>query len=229
MEEPLKQIKLMRTLYIKDILNYNIHLGTHAKKTTAKMRPFIMGKYYDHAIINIFKTYVHLLKIKLFLTKIIINTGNSNILFISTDKLIAPVIELLANMSMSSYINDVCKGGILTNFKFVSKRRKKKTASWQPRFAESKNKLSSFSPFVRKNQNQGKIDGKNEQNKIFQSLQLASSFKLPNIQRKIILNKLYKISLSSNEKPSPNKRETSAHSLINKQYINKLIKEIYIL
>nr|YP_009667486.1 ribosomal protein S2 [Trentepohlia odorata]QCW57789.1 ribosomal protein S2 [Trentepohlia odorata] len=136
MEQP---IKLLRTLYITDILNYNIHLGTNAKKTNSKMRPFIMGKYHEYAIINIFKTYVHLFRIKLFLIKIIITTGNSNVLFISTDRLLAPVIEKLANMSTSSYINDVCKGGILTNFKFVSKRKKKKSASWKSRSIESKN------------------------------------------------------------------------------------------
>lgn len=96
--------------------NAGVHLGSSVKKLNPKMKPYIMCTHDGIAIIDILKTYTRLFRVALFLKKVIATEGYQ-ILFVGTQKSIAPLIAEIAAKSSSYYINDRWKGGFLTNFK----------------------------------------------------------------------------------------------------------------
>nr|UIB38806.1 ribosomal protein S2 [Trentepohlia sp. YN1242] len=96
--------------------NAGVHLGSSVKKLNPKMKPYIMCTHDGIAIIDILKTYTRLFRISLFLKKVIATEGY-RVLFVGTQKSIAPLIAEIATKSSSYYINERWKGGFLTNFR----------------------------------------------------------------------------------------------------------------
>ena len=113
----------MRTINIREMYDCNVHLGTRMQKVNPKMRPFLMGTYEGTAIINILKTYTRIFKIKIFLKRVVSVYGYERVLFVGTNRIIAPVIAEMAEKSSSSYINERWKGGFLTNFNYMIKNK----------------------------------------------------------------------------------------------------------
>nr|YP_010261000.1 ribosomal protein S2 [Trentepohlia sp. BN17]UIB38754.1 ribosomal protein S2 [Trentepohlia sp. BN17] len=112
----------MKQINLKEMYNAGVHLGSSVKKLNPKMKPYIMCTHDGIAIIDILKTYTRLFRITLFLKKIIANEGYQ-VLFVGTQRSIAPLIAEIATKSSSYYINERWKGGFLTNFKTVKDSR----------------------------------------------------------------------------------------------------------
>ena len=110
----------MKQIRLKEMFDSGCHLGTNVKNLNPKMRPYIMSVHDGIAIIDILKTYTRLFRITLFLKKVIATEGY-RVLFVGTQKSIAPIIASVATKSSSNYINDRWKGGFLTNFKTMKK------------------------------------------------------------------------------------------------------------
>lgn len=106
----------MKQINLKEMYNAGVHLGSSVKKLNPKMKPYIMCTHDGIAIIDILKTYTRLFRITLFLKKVIATEGY-RVLFVGTQKSIAPLISEIAIKSSSYYINERWKGGFLTNFK----------------------------------------------------------------------------------------------------------------
>nr|UIB38927.1 ribosomal protein S2 [Trentepohlia sp. YN1317] len=111
----------MKQINLKEMYNAGVHLGSSVKKLNPKMKPYIMCTHDGIAIIDILKTYTRLFRITLFLKKVIATEGYW-VLFVGTQKSIAPLIAEIATKSSSYYINERWKGGFLTNFKTVKKQ-----------------------------------------------------------------------------------------------------------
>lgn len=69
------------------------------------------------------QTYTRLFRITLFLKKVIATDGYK-VLFVGTQKSIAPIIAEIANKTYSDYVNERWKGGFLTNYKTMKKSEK---------------------------------------------------------------------------------------------------------
>ena len=110
----------MKQIRLKEMFDCGCHLGTNIKNINPKMRPYIMSVHDGIAIIDILKTYTRLFRISLFLKKVIATQGY-RVLFVGTQKSIAPIIASIATKSSSNYINERWKGGFLTNFKTMKK------------------------------------------------------------------------------------------------------------
>ena len=110
----------MKEIRLKEMFDCGCHLGTNIKNINPKMRPYIMSVHDDIAIIDILKTYTRLFRITLFLKKVIATEGY-RVLFVGTQKSVAPIIASVATRSSSNYINERWKGGFLTNFKTMKK------------------------------------------------------------------------------------------------------------
>lgn len=121
----------MRQINIKEMYNAGVHLGSSVKKLNPKMKPYIMCTHEGIAIIDILKTYTRLFRITLFLKKVIATEGYW-VLFVGTQKAIAPLIAEIATKCSSYYINERWKGGFLTNFKTM-KGTPPRIQSWDSR------------------------------------------------------------------------------------------------
>ena len=110
----------MKQIRLKEMFDCGCHLGTNIKNINPKMRPYIMSVHDGIAVIDILKTYTRLFRISLFLKKVIATQGY-RVLFVGTQKSIAPIIASIAIKSSSNYINERWKGGFLTNFKTMKK------------------------------------------------------------------------------------------------------------
>ena len=110
----------MKQIRLKEMFDCGCHLGTNVKNINPKMRPYIMSVHDGIAIIDILKTYTRLFRISLFLKKVIATQGY-RVLFVGTQKSIAPIVASIATKSSSNYINERWKGGFLTNFKTMKK------------------------------------------------------------------------------------------------------------
>lgn len=110
----------MKQISLKEMFDSGCHLGTNIKTINPKMRPYIMSVHDGIAIIDILKTYTRLFRMTLFLKKVIATQGY-RVLFVGTQKSIAPIIASIATKSSSSYVNERWKGGFLTNFKTMKK------------------------------------------------------------------------------------------------------------
>lgn len=106
----------MKQINLKEMYAAGVHLGSSVKSLNPKMKSYVMCTHDGIAIIDILKTYTRLFRITLFLKKVIATEGY-NVLFLGTQKSIAPVIAEIATKSNSNYINERWKGGFFTNFK----------------------------------------------------------------------------------------------------------------
>nr|YP_010260925.1 ribosomal protein S2 [Cephaleuros virescens]UIB38679.1 ribosomal protein S2 [Cephaleuros virescens] len=98
----------MKKINFKEMYNAGVHLGSSVKKIHPKMRRYIMCTHDGIAMIDILKTYTRLF---------LIATDGYQILFVGTQKTIAPLIADIANKTSCPYVNKNWKGGYLTNFK----------------------------------------------------------------------------------------------------------------
>uniref|UniRef100_UPI003001B277 ribosomal protein S2 n=1 Tax=Cephaleuros diffusus TaxID=1519597 RepID=UPI003001B277 len=102
----------MKQINFKEMYNAGVHLGSSVKTINPKMKPYIMCTHDGIAIIDILKTYT------------LIATEGYQVLFVGTQKSIAPLIADIATKSSSPYINKRWKGGFLTNFKTMKGQTK---------------------------------------------------------------------------------------------------------
>lgn len=119
---------MKKQIRLKEMFDCGCHLGTNMKNINPKMRPYIMSVHDGIAIIDILKTYTRLFRITLFLKKVIATEGY-RVLFVGTQKSIAPIIASIATKSYSNYVNERWKGGFLTNFKTMKKNENRSTSS----------------------------------------------------------------------------------------------------
>nr|YP_010261193.1 ribosomal protein S2 [Cephaleuros karstenii]UIB39134.1 ribosomal protein S2 [Cephaleuros karstenii] len=94
----------MKQINFKEMYNAGVHLGSSIKTINPKMKPYIMCTHDGIAIIDILKTYTRLFRVTLFLKKVIATEGYQ-VLFVGTQKSIAPLIADIATKSSSPYIN----------------------------------------------------------------------------------------------------------------------------
>ncbi len=128
----------MKQINLKEMYNAGVHLGSSVKKLNPKMKPYIMCTHDGIAIIDILKTYTRLFRITLFLKKVIATEGY-RVLFVGTQKSIAPLIAEIATKSSSYYINERWKGGFLTNFKTMKGQNSRKDYNTNSENSEKKN------------------------------------------------------------------------------------------
>ena len=134
----------MKQIRLKEMFDCGCHLGTNIKNINPKMRPYIMSVHDGIAVIDILKTYTRLFRISLFLKKVIATQGY-RVLFVGTQKSIAPIIASIASKSSSNYINERWKGGFLTNFKTMKKNENRFSEKGYPNEENSKtNKLENL-------------------------------------------------------------------------------------
>uniref|UniRef100_UPI003001421D ribosomal protein S2 n=1 Tax=Cephaleuros lagerheimii TaxID=2738443 RepID=UPI003001421D len=98
----------MKQINFKEMYSAGVHLGSSVKTINPKMKPYIMCTHDGIAIIDILKTYT------------LIATEGYNVLFVGTQKSIAPLIADIAIKSSSPYINKRWKVASIPQSSFLS-------------------------------------------------------------------------------------------------------------
>ena len=108
---------------MRQLLEAGVHFGHHTRRWNPKMKAFIFGERNKVHIINLEKT-VPLLHIALnAMTEIVANGGR--VLFVGTKRQAAPLIADAAKRSGQFFVNNRWLGGMMTNWKTVSKSIKR--------------------------------------------------------------------------------------------------------
>lgn len=115
----------------------------------------------ERGIINVIpqfhlKTYTRLFRISLFLKKVIATQGY-RVLFVGTQKSIAPIIAEIATKSSSNYINERWKGGFLTNFKTMKTNENRSKEFGSPSAVSEKDFKNSENTKTKKFQNKARL------------------------------------------------------------------------
>jgi small subunit ribosomal protein S2 len=100
-----------------DLLQSGVHFGHQTRRWNPKMKKYIYGESMGSHIIDLDQTIVCLNEALNFLKKV----NHKNILFVGTKKQIQDVIKDSAEKLGAFYINNRWPGGLLTNFKTVTK------------------------------------------------------------------------------------------------------------
>ncbi len=109
----------MSKFTIKEMLQAGVHYGHSTRRWNPKMKPFIYGVYNNTHILNLAKTAPMFSKALDFIGNVVQNGGR--VIFIGTKRNIAGLVETYAIESNQFFVNHRWYGGLLTNWKTVSK------------------------------------------------------------------------------------------------------------
>ena len=109
----------MANFTIQQLLENGVHYGHSTRRWNPKMAPFIYGTYNNVHIINLQKTAPMLANALDNVKKVVANGGR--ILFVGTKKQATPIVKEYAESCGQYYVNHRWLGGMLTNWKTISK------------------------------------------------------------------------------------------------------------
>ena len=104
---------------MKEMIESGVHFGHHARRWNPKMGPYIYGKKDNVHIINLQKTYPMFYR-ALEVAKDVASKGGK-VLFVGTKRQAQDVVKTEAERCGQFYVNHRWLGGMLTNWKTVSK------------------------------------------------------------------------------------------------------------
>lgn len=107
------------TFSMRDLLQAGVHFGHHPRRWNPKMEPYIFGVRSGIHIINLEKTFP-LLRKALTAVKEVASKGG-RILFVGTKRQASDIIAAEAKRCSQYYVNHRWLGGMMTNWKTVSK------------------------------------------------------------------------------------------------------------
>lgn len=116
--------KMKQLVSASKLIEVGAHIGLHPRKWNPKMKPYIYTKRSNNHVIDILKSLVYLNKAYSFLQETTKNGGK--VLIVGTNgKMLKDVIKDEAKRGQAYYVTQRWLGGILTNFKNISKSIKK--------------------------------------------------------------------------------------------------------
>jgi len=107
------------TIDIPSLLEAGVHFGHQTQRWDPRMRPYIFGERNGIHILDLDQTLPMLESALEFVRDT--TAGGGKVLFVSTKKQAAPIIQLEATRSRQFYVNNRWLGGMLTNWKTVKK------------------------------------------------------------------------------------------------------------
>ena len=110
----------MSDVTMKQLLEAGVHFGHQTRRWNPKMEPYIFGERNGIHIIDLRQTLEEINRAHDFVTKIVANGGS--VLFVGTKKQAQPAIYDAAIAADMPYVNFRWLGGMLTNFKTITKR-----------------------------------------------------------------------------------------------------------
>lgn len=110
----------MSDVTMKQLLEAGVHFGHQTRRWNPKMEPYIFGERNGIHIIDLRQTLDEINRAYDFV-KDIVSTGGT-VLFVGTKKQAQPAIEEAALAADMPYVNFRWLGGMLTNFKTITKR-----------------------------------------------------------------------------------------------------------
>jgi len=125
-EKPKKEKKEMAVISIKQLLEAGVHFGHHTRRWNPKMSEYIFTERNGIYIIDLQKTVGKVEEAYMFAREVAANNGN--ILFVGTKKQAADAIKEEAERCGMYYVNVRWLGGMLTNYKTITKSIKRLAA-----------------------------------------------------------------------------------------------------
>ncbi len=110
----------MAVVSMKNLLEAGVHFGHQTRRWNPKMKPYIFTERNDIYIIDLQKTLALIESTYAFVRETVANGGT--VLFVATKKQAQEGIMQEANRCGMPYVNYRWLGGMLTNFKTISKR-----------------------------------------------------------------------------------------------------------
>ena len=105
---------------IQTLMRAGVHIGHVRSKTHPAMRPFIFGTRNNIEIIDVLKTAEYLAKAEAFLQSVTARGGM--VLWVGTKPSARHAVEAAARETGMPYVANRWVGGLLTNFRVISKR-----------------------------------------------------------------------------------------------------------
>ncbi len=109
----------MSKFTIKEMLEAGVHYGHNTRRWNPKMKPYIHGVYNNTHILNLAKTAPMFAKALDFIGNVV--KGGGKVIFIGTKRNVTVLVEKYAIESNQFFVNHRWYGGLLTNWKTVSK------------------------------------------------------------------------------------------------------------
>ena len=116
----------MSVISIKQLLEAGVHFGHHTRRWNPKMSEYIFTERNGIYIIDLQKTVGKVEEAYMFAREVAANNGN--ILFVGTKKQAADAIKEEAERCGMYYVNVRWLGGMLTNYKTITKSIKRLAA-----------------------------------------------------------------------------------------------------
>lgn len=110
----------MAVVTMKQLLEAGVHFGHQTRRWNPKMRRFIHGERSGIHIVDLRQTLEHLERAYIFIRDLVAEGGI--VLFVGTKKQAQDSVQSYAERCNMPYVNERWQGGMLTNFKTISKR-----------------------------------------------------------------------------------------------------------
>lgn len=110
----------MAVITMKELLEAGVHFGHQTRRWNPKMRRFIHGERAGIHIVDLRQTLDHLEKAYIFVRDLVAAGGV--VLFVGTKKQAQDSVQSYAERCNMPYVSQRWQGGMLTNFKTISKR-----------------------------------------------------------------------------------------------------------
>ena len=110
----------MAVVTMKQLLEAGVHFGHQTRRWNPKMKRFIHGERAGIHIVDLRQTLSHLEKAYIFIRDLVAEGGI--VLFVGTKKQAQDSVQSYAERCNMPYVNERWQGGMLTNFKTISKR-----------------------------------------------------------------------------------------------------------
>ncbi len=110
----------MAVVTMRELLEAGVHFGHQTRRWNPKMRRFIHGERAGIHIVDLRQTLKHLERAYIFVRDLVAEGGV--VLFVGTKKQAQESVQSYAERCNMPYVNERWQGGMLTNFKTISKR-----------------------------------------------------------------------------------------------------------
>lgn len=105
---------------MKQLLEAGVHFGHQTRRWNPKMKRFIHGEFSGIHIVDLRQTLEHIERAYVFVRDLV--ADGKVVLFIGTKKQAQDSVQFYAKRCNMPYVNERWQGGMLTNFKTISKR-----------------------------------------------------------------------------------------------------------
>ncbi len=110
----------MAVVTMSELLQAGVHFGHQTRRWNPKMKRFIHGERSGIHIVDLRQTLQHIEQAYVFVRDLVADGGI--ILFVGTKKQAQDSVQSYAERCNMPYVNERWQGGMLTNFKTISKR-----------------------------------------------------------------------------------------------------------